>query len=265
MKDVGTYTLLGASILSYVCSILCYASAIRKEQTAPALAGRTMSLAAGVLVLLAIAVRQHVPFSSMGEFLILLAAIQTIGTLTLDYTKRLGILTFGNAVACVLILGAAFAILPPESTHKSESMAHILIFLASLVAFEVSFLSVFTFLLLKKFLKDKGHLWLFELAPSLEVTRRTAMVSLLVGFVGLTAGVLAGYLFARQSKEGAGWRMDVTILLSTATWASYLATVIVGAVSKFYGRRYASLNMFSFILLMATLVSTVFFSGLHRL
>ena len=258
--------------MAYAASLYCYISAIRKEQTPPALAGRTLNVVAGVLVLLAIAllakVRQGLPFSSMAEFLILLAAIQTMGTLVLDYTKRLGILTMGNSVACILILATALVILPPEAPQKRESIGsspHIVIFLASLVAFELSFVSVFTFLLLKKFLKDKGQLWLFELAPSLEVTRRTAMISLILGFVGLTAGVLAGYLFARQSKEGAGWRMDITILLSTTTWASYLVTVIVGAVSKFYGRRYASMNMLSFVLLMVTLLSTVFFSGLHRI
>jgi hypothetical protein len=269
---IGAYALLGVGILAYAASIFCYLSAVRKEQTSPALAGRTISVVAGALVLLSIGLlaklRQGVPFSSMAEFLILLACIQTIGTLILDFTKRLGILTMGNAVACVLIVGTAVLILPPDLTQKRESVAsspHILTFLASLVAFEVSFLSVFTYLLLKKFLKDKGHLWLFELAPSLEVTRRTAMISLLLGFLGLTAGILAGYLFARQAKEGPGWRMDVTILLSTATWLSYLLTVIFGAVSKFYSRRYASMNMISFVLLMTTLLSTVFFSGLHKL
>jgi ABC-type uncharacterized transport system permease subunit len=133
-----------------------------------------------------------------------------------------------------------------------------------MVAFEVSFVSVITYLLLTKFLKTKGHLWLFELAPSLEVTRRTAMISLLLGFGTLTVGFLAGYLFARHTQSGRDWRTDVTILLSTSAWLGYLIAVIAGIRSKFYGRRYAALNIASFVLIMLTLLSTVFFSGLHR-
>lgn len=270
--SIGIYALLCAGILAYIASLLSYVHAIRKEQTSPAVAGRSLSLVAGILIVSAIAlltrIRQAPPVTSMAEFLILLAAIQTGGALFLDYAKRLGILTMGNAVACALLLATAAAILSPEAPQNRESMGsslHIVIFLASLVAFEVSFLSVFMYVLLKKFLKAKGHFWLFELAPSLEVTRRTAMVSLFIGFLGLTAGFLAGYLFARQSKEGPAWRMDVTIILSTVTWVGYLVTVLLGSFSRFYSRRYALMNMISFVLLMVTLLSTVFFSGLHKL
>jgi ABC-type uncharacterized transport system permease subunit len=262
--------LIGAALAGYAASLACFSAAIRREQTGPAQAGRALSALSALLLTaacLALAsVRGGPPLTSMAEFLILLALVQTGGALALDYFRRMGLLTLGNAAACVLIL--AVALLSPDPVDRSggtESGLHIATFMASLVALEVSFVSSLTHLLLKRFLKTKGHLWIFELAPSLEAVRRTAMVSLLVGFSALTAGILAGYLFARsRSPAGAGWRFDVTIVLATATWAAYLATLLAGARSRFHGRWAAALNLGSFFLLMLTLLLTTFSSKLHR-
>jgi hypothetical protein len=262
-------SLLAAILLGLVAVVISYAMAIQNERKALLTFGRALLIGTALLVLVLIltlwSMTGHFPLTTMGEFLVTLTFIQIAFALLLDLWKRRRMLTPGSALAGLMNIALAMIVLAPEPrTEGMPPILHIVTFLVSFAAFQTLFISSFTTLLIQRILKRKSGLWMFEMTPSLEASTRTGMISLIVGLIAFTVGLLSAYLVARQSNLPEGWRIDMIVYITSATWLAYVVTFVCGVRTRFRGRLFHIASMASFVPLILTILTTFLWSGFHR-
>lgn len=263
--------LLSLSILCYLVSLLLYLTGIRNEDPRafrPARALTFVALAFGVagFVIIGFA-RGQVPLASAADFLVAMALIVSIMSLSLDLARGMRVLTLAAAAACFLNISAALPLLtriPADNLAGFWSGVHVIVFLGSFAVLEISFVSSVTHLLLQKYLKRKAGLWVFEVAPSLETVRAVNVSSLAFGFLLFTAGLITAYFYARSAPPSDGWRTNPKIWATTFSWLAYFVAVVFGVRSAFRGRAFAAFNIVAFLSILLTFLVTFLAPGFHR-
>lgn len=263
--------LLSLSVLCCLASLLLYVAGIRNEDPRAFRPARSLMFVAFGLTLAGLVIlgsaRGQIPLTSAAEFLVAMAVVVSIVSLALDLTRGMRVLTMAAAAACFLNLAAALPLLgrtPEDTLAGFWSRVHVVVFLGSFAALEISFVSSVTHLLLQRYLKRKEDLWLFEVVPSLETVRVINASSLALGFLLFTAGLLAAYFYARSAPPSAGWRTDPKIWVTTLSWLVCLVAVLLGARSAFRGRVFTAVNIAAFASVLLTFLVTFLAPGFHR-
>lgn len=265
------FPLLLLSAVLLTASLGVFADALRKERKDRLETARISALISLAFLLLHIGndwrSRGFFSMASMGEFLVLLSGIQLAGALLIDRLSGLRILPFLTGLAVIPNLAIALLALRAQASGSPSTFdsIHKAAFLAGYGILQISCVCIFAHRHLDALLRSRRVSWFFELTPSLEGIRRMATLSFLAGYGSITVGILAGYLSARSRLgPGVSWRFDPTILLVTASWLCYSAALIVGQARGFRSRSFAAIQALSFSLLISTLVTTIFWSPIHR-
>ncbi len=276
MTAVERTFLYGGALLYALGSVMAI-SAVRSGDRRGLAHGRihaclAIALHAGFLALLGTRT-SHFPVTSAFEACVFLATAVMVVGLALDGLRRLPILTVATLplalVTTILAIALSFAApagqAPGRGVSSIWASLHTFVGLGSYAAFALAFVGGVLYLVTQRQLKEHSESSFLGLMPSLETVSRINVRSMAAGVALLTAGLLVGYLHARNVYPNqSAWRLDPKIILTTLTVAVYAAVLALSARPAFRGRRTALASIFGFFLVVATFWASVFWSGFHR-
>ena len=161
----------------------------------------------------------------------------------------LGIILLPFALILQLVSGS----LPQETLPVAEGLRHPLLWLhisvssLSVGAFFLTFTFAVIYLIQERAVKGKRSTRFFLALPSLSTCDRVLHVSLLVGFVLLTIGLVAAAVWS--TSFGDGWGNPREILAFIA-WIIFGVVLYARLVRGWRGRKFAILAIFGFIAVM---------------
>jgi ABC-type transport system involved in cytochrome c biogenesis permease subunit len=178
---------------------------------------------------------------AMGVFILpLLIALQAIPALKSDTEVRSSVLRgwlFGLHVSSLLFAYASFAL---------------------------AFVIGITYVLLFKEIKTK-HLGLFYARlPSLQILDLMNQRAIVVGWVFLTIGLVAGVMFAAQTSALALSLQDPKIVVALICWAVYSFELFAARRIGWAGRRTAYLSALGFAIVLLNFVPISYLTSSHR-
>lgn len=138
---------------------------------------------------------------------------------------------------------------------------HVLTVVAAATAYTAAFVGGALYLMHSMLLHRKALNRLWGKLPALETLEIFNYRAAVVGFPLLTIAVLTGFIaYTQKAETGADVVGSVKITLATAVWAAY--GVLIFFVPRFRARLVAQLNVASFFILLAVLLSAQFaFAG----
>jgi ABC-type transport system involved in cytochrome c biogenesis permease subunit len=137
---------------------------------------------------------------------------------------------------------------------------HVSALLLAYAALIFSLIASFLYLLQERRLKNKDAPGFLNWLPPLDTMDQIAQTTLVLGFHGMTIGLLAGSLIAQESV-GAAYFADPKVLLSFVMWGLYVVMLFVRRSTGLRGRRAVYLSSVVFLVMLsvwaANLLSTV--------
>lgn len=198
---------------------------------APPLATMDAALAfvSWALVLVFLAVELRYRLHVLGSFVLPLSFLLLLPS---------AVLTVGGDQAVPLVTGAWFGI-------------HTVFSLLGFVAFAVACIVGLMYLIQDRLLKSKRFNALYEQLPSLDLLDEMNQGTIFLGFPLLTIGMLAGAIWAGQSK-GVFWSWTPKQVLTLVTWLFYLVILHGRMNFGWRAKRAASLAILGFIVVGVT-------------
>ena len=210
----------------------------------------------------------HMPVRSLPETLIVAAWAVAGVFLALQRGKSLKALGIYAAPLAALTMTAA-SLLPKEpaqSKHIFASVwlaAHIISIFIGEAALALACGAGIFYLLQERAIKKKGRGFFFRRLPSLDLLDTTGYSCIVIGFVMLSIGLVAGFIYAKM-VWGAFWRWDPKEVWSGVTWILY-AVILHGRLTVGWrGRRAAIFAIIGFLLMLFTFFGVNFLMEGHH-
>ena len=192
-----------------------------------------------------------------------------ITTAFLLIALRYRTLSFGIfALPLAFLLVFVPALGPDKYTFSSPQIRswwifiHVTSLLAAYAALIFSLLASFLYLIQERRLKNKRSPGFLDWLPPLDTMDQIAQTTLVLGFFGMTIGLLAGSLIAQESV-GPGYFLDPKILLSFAMWGLYVVMLFVRRSTGLRGRRAVYLSSVVFLVMLSVWAANLL-SSVHR-
>lgn len=208
---------------------------------------------------------RHLPLAGLKESLALFAWAVTLAFLIACYRYRIQALgLFVLPLVAALMLGTSLIESSPMPAILRTSWLYLHSFFLFLAygMFFVTFVAGILYLLQENELKHKRPKMFFHRLPSLELLDDLFLKSLIIGFLFMTVGLLAGVLWARQ-EWGTGWSFDAKVIAALATWAIYLALTFLRVSMGWRGRRAAAISTAGFLSVLFTYLGASYFGTQH--
>ncbi len=276
MRGVDLILLAGGS-LAFAAGTAAAAAAARAGSArllGPARAAAILGTCLHAGVLAAVGAREgRFPVQSTLEAFVLLTAAVGAAALILDVSRGMPIILVASLPVALLTSLLALVLtlaapppppVEPPGLRSPRTALHIAGAIASYTAFALAFASGLAYLVAHRQLKHRGPLPALGLMPPLEAVARLNTRSLAAGVALLAAGLLAGYLYARELYPGQrAWRLDPKVILTTTTVLAYAAILWLSRLPSFKGRRTAIASVAGFALVLVTFWANVFWRGFH--
>jgi len=171
-------------------------------------------------------------------------------------------------LATLLALTATALMAPPgevTALFKSRLFAlHTVSLFLGYSALSVSFCAGVMYLLLFDEIAHKRVGRMFARLPSLDDLDRLGHLTVVLGFVFLTAGIVVGMLWARR-EWGVAWVWEAKSVWSLLSWVVYLVYLVTRRAAGWQGQRAAWLAAVGFAVSIFTFLGTDAFlaSGRH--
>ncbi|HEX5234646.1 MAG TPA: cytochrome c biogenesis protein CcsA [Silvibacterium sp.] len=192
-----------------------------------------------------------------------------IATVFLLIAWRYRTLSFGIfALPLAFLLTVVPALGPDKYTFRSPEIRsgwiflHITALLAAYAALIFSLIASLLYLVQERRLKNKRSPGFLEWLPPLDTMDQIAQITLVIGFYGMTIGLLAGSLIAQESF-GASYFADPKIWFSFLVWGLYVAMLFVRRSTGLRGRRAVYLSSLVFLGMLSVWAANIF-SSVHR-
>lgn len=267
---------LVAGAVMYFLGTAAGAAAVRRGERRHLAQARLAGLLGVVyhaVFLLSLGLRtSHFPVTSAFEAFVFLSMTATAAALALDWQRGLGVLLVGilplaavtSTVAVALEAVPAADPATPPAAGSGWTALHIFTALGSYGAFSVSFVCGILYLVAQRQLKQHALTAGLGMMPSLEAVARLNIRAIAMGAALLAGGIVVGYAQARSVYNRQFDRLDPKIILSTLTFAAYVAVLALHRKPAFRGRRTALASIAGFLLVMVTFWASVFWSDFHR-
>jgi ABC-type uncharacterized transport system permease subunit len=192
-----------------------------------------------------------------------------ISTVFLVIALRYRTLSFGIfALPLAFLLVVVPALGPDKYTFASPVIRsgwlflHVTALLMAYAALIFSLIASFLYLIQERRLKDKRSPGFLNWLPPLDTMDQIAQKTLILGFHGMTIGLLAGSLIAQESV-GAAYFADPKVLLSFVMWGLYVVMLFVRRSTGLRGRRAVYLSSIVFLVMLSVWAANLF-STVHR-
>jgi HemX protein len=150
----------------------------------------------------------------------------------------------------------------PDTLRHPTVTVHIVSAVLGVALFGIAFGAAVMYLLQEREVKGKRFGALFSRLPSLESLDQMVQRLVRAGFVVYTVALIAGTVTATHVWKSA-WSWDAQQIVSTVVWILYGAMVQLRH-SGWHGRRYATLTIVGFTLVLGSMVSLKAVPGVTR-
>jgi ABC-type uncharacterized transport system permease subunit len=192
-----------------------------------------------------------------------------IASVFLAIAFRYKTLSFGVfALPLAFLLVVVPALGPDKYTFTSPMIRsgwlflHITALLMAYAALLFSLLASCLYLLQERRLKNRRSPGFLNWLPPLDTMDQIAQKTLILGFLGMTAGLLAGSLIAQESV-GSAYFADPKVLLSFVMWGLYVVMLFVRRSTGLRGRRAVYFSSAVFLVMLSVWAANLF-STVHR-
>jgi cytochrome c-type biogenesis protein CcsB len=257
-----SYLLFQASFATYFFALAIYLTFFINQKIQVRNVARKVFLAAAVLHTVNIISRYieagHTPITSIHETVSFFA--WSVAWCHISFRWRYTVKNSGpftGIITFLLMLTASAASreivpLPPEMqswllpVHASSSIiADAFLTLAAIGGT--------MYLLQERELKQKRFGFFFSRLPSLEALDKLNQHCISIGFPLMTAGMIAGYIWARQIWGGQAWQWNPKIVSAMITWFLYAGLMHQRFTLGWRGRRAAWITVVAFFAVLLTL------------
>jgi len=149
-----------------------------------------------------------------------------------------------------------------EKVRRPVLTLHIVSALLGVAIFAIAFVVAIMYLLQEREVKGKHFGALFSRLPSLDSLDKLNQRLVRAGFVVFSVALVLGTLVARHVWKAA-WEWDPQQVSSLVVWGLYGALVQLRHTG-WHGRRYASLTIFGFVLVIGSMVALNVIPGATR-
>lgn len=139
---------------------------------------------------------------------------------------------------------------------------HVTLLIFSYAAFVLTFVGGVMYLVQEHELKAKTFGSAFYRLPALNTCDEISYLSLTIGFVLLTLGMISGMIWNNQ-RDGRFWHYDPKEVLALVTWITYLLMIHYRLAAGWRGRRTAWLSVLGFVVVLCTWIGARYFPGYH--
>ncbi len=173
----------------------------------------------------------------------------------------------------VLVLAAIAAISPgapgdPEGLHNPlQSLlfpVHAGLILLAYASFFIGFGAGLMYIIQERELKRRRFGGISNKLPSLNTCDKISFRSLAIGFILLTLGIAAGFLWSGL-RDGRFWHGEPIEIFSVATWVIYFFIIQSRMNTRWGGRSAALASIISFLIVICSLVGVRYLGTLHNL
>lgn len=208
------------------------------------------------------------PLSSFPEALNFIATAVAISYLAIEiFTKNRNTGVF--ILTLVFLFKLFSAILMKENSSVNPILAnwyfifHVIPSTLGYTAFSLSMIYGLLYLMLYNELHQKKFGPFFDRLPPLEGMERMIRISVKLGFVLLTIGILAGLALSKATFS-VFFKWDPKMLIIMAIWLVYFMFLILAARFSWKGKRYAISSIMGFSIILAALaVVQLFLKSFH--
>jgi ABC-type uncharacterized transport system permease subunit len=152
--------------------------------------------------------------------------------------------------------------LPPDTLRHPTITIHIISAVLGVALFAIAFGAALMYLLQEREVKGKKFGVMFLRLPSLDSLDRMVQRLVRAGFLVYTVALVAGTMTATAVWKSA-WSWDLQQVVSTLIWLLYGAMVQLRH-SGWHGRRYATLTLVGFVLVLGSMVALKVVPGATR-
>lgn len=130
---------------------------------------------------------------------------------------------------------------------------HVVLTLVSYGAFALAFISGIAYLVQDRQIKSHHPGKLFRKMPSLEILDKANTRSLFFGFMLLTLGLLAGFIWAHAVGR-TFWIEDPKVAWASFIWVLYAFLLSMRVTARMRGRKVALISVFGFALVLISFI-----------
>ena len=165
--------------------------------------------------------------------------------------------TFTSIIVLLFMLAAAaaprdFLPLPPEM-QSWWLPVHASVSIIAAAFLTLAAIGGVMYLLQERELKQKRFGFFFSRLPDLNTLDKLNQHCISIGFPLMTAGMIAGYLWAHQIWGGRPWQWNPKIIMSVITWLLYAGLMHQRFTMGWRGRRAAGITILAFFAVLLIL------------
>ena len=209
-----------------------------------------------------------IPVRNLHETLVFAAWIFAAVFIACKMQTRLKVLGIFAAPIIALVSAAAFMV--PDRAFEIETsltslwlVVHVMLIFIGMASLTLAAGTGILYLIQKRNIKSKKHRFFFKRLPSLEMLDSTGYTFVIIGFTGLTVGLITGFVYA-QTVWGRFWSWDPKEVWSAVTWLIYAALLHERLVSRWRGSRAAILAIIGFAAMLFTFLGVNFLLEGHH-
>src|SRR5436309_9117301 len=261
-----------APLALYVAALVAYVWHFTRRAPASGRAATTTLVAAALTHTFVIGMQTmevgHVPIagttSAISTFVWLLALAYLYIELTTD-ERAMGVFILPLLVALQTIPALQPTLEARSSVLRGPLFGiHVSSLLFAYASFALACVIGITYVLLFKEIKTK-HLGVFYARlPSLQVLDQMNQRAIIVGWVFLTIGLIAGAVFAAQAHVPAISLQDPKIVVALICWAVYSFELFAARRIGWAGRRVAYLSALGFAIVLLNFVPISYLTSSHK-
>ncbi len=251
------------SFVAYFLALSAYLVHFFSQRDEIASVAHKIFLAALFLHTLNIGVRfadsSHVPIFTMHEIVSFFA--WSIAWAYLSFRWRQTVKNFGVFAAFMVFLLMLLSVFSSSETMDIPPSfstwlfpVHACITMVASAFLSLSFVGAIMYLLQERELKNKRFGFFYHRLPSLDALERLNYHCVSVGFILMTMGMFAGYIWVRNLEIDYNWLWDGKIIASLLTWLLYAVLLHQRITVGWRGKRTALLTIFTFGGMVATIV-----------
>jgi cytochrome c-type biogenesis protein CcsB len=261
--------LLNASIVAYACATgLAFAYLVQRQEVVHRLAALATATgwAAHTIALVLVAVETgRPPLGSLSNAVSVAAWVVVLLAMIVERHSSLKVLG-AFVMPVVLVLSLKATVSRPATLAPALANAwiwvHIALAMIGIAAFVLNFAGALMYLLQERQIRLKRPGRFYYRLPALETLDHLTYRTLAVGFPFLTTGLILGALWARTSW-GTLFAPDPLAFFSVVAWLIYAGTLAGRAAGGWRGRRAAYYAIVGFAALVLTLGAGLFLPGMH--
>lgn len=257
-----SYLLFQASLAGYSAAAVVYTVFFFSQKIPTRTIARILFIVAASLHTLNILFRYleagHTPITSIHETISFFA--WSIAWCHLSFRWRYTVKnsgTFTSIIVFLLMLTASFApneILPlPPDMRSWWLPVHASISIIAAAFLTLAAIGGVMYLLQERELKQKRFGFFFSRLPDLNTLDKLNQHCISIGFPLMTAGMIAGYLWAHQIWGGRPWQWNPKIIMSVITWLLYAGLMHQRFTMGWRGRRAAGITILAFFAVLLIL------------